>query len=241
MTSTDEAQNYGFAAKVEQQCPVIITSRLYIRPALYRDATALTEILKDPEVSGKVAIFRQPYQHEDSVNLCRLSEENSDGSKGWFMSIFLRGTDQQVGYVLLPFDAPGSGGFLMKPGSPGAENRALPKSGEVGYWLGKDYWGQGYASEALAALLSVAFDYLPLDYVHASTATYNAASKNVLLRHGFVQDLEVFMRATVTGENRPSNNFRLTAEQWGQRILRCAQRPSEKNNANASLLQHEAK
>lgn len=119
------------------------------------------------------------------------------------------------------------------------ESNGLPKSGEVGYWLGKSYWGHGFASEALEALLSVAFDYLPLNYVHASTATYNTASKNVLLRAGFVQDPEVFMRATVAGENRPSNNFRLAAEQWKQRILNHPQRPVEKNKVNSYLLRHD--
>ncbi|MDR3425110.1 MAG: GNAT family protein [Alphaproteobacteria bacterium] len=234
MTNIEELQRNSFAAKVSRQCPVIITNRLYIRPALYRDADALTEILKDPEVSGKIAIFRQPYRHEDSVNLCRLSEENSDGNKGWFMSIFLRSSNQQIGYILLPLDAVGRCGFLMEPDSASTENHAHPKSGEIGYWLGKNYWGQGYASEALDALLSVAFDYLSLDYVRASTATYNVASKNVLLRHGFVQDSEIFMRATVMGEYRPSNNFKITAEQWRQRNFHRAKRPVEQNHAKAS-------
>ncbi|MDD3181296.1 MAG: GNAT family protein [Alphaproteobacteria bacterium] len=242
MTQDNSSANDKPVSETVWKCPVIITDRLYIRPARYCDAEALTDILKDPDVSGKIAIFRQPYQHEDSINLCRLSEENADGSKGWFMSIFLRGIERQIGYILLPMDASGDAGFLMEPcSSSGEDCKFQPKSAEVGYWLGKDHWGQGYASEALKALLSTAFDTLPLDYIHASTATYNEPSKMVLSRHGFVQEPQVFMRQTVTGEDRPSNNFKITAEQWRKRNVPCAQRPAAyRQTAYAGVLRHEA-
>ena len=52
---------------------------------------------------------------------------------------------------------------------------------EVGYWLGRDYWGRGIATEALAAFLTIE-KRRPL---HAFVATHNGASRRVLEKCGF--------------------------------------------------------
>lgn len=51
----------------------------------------------------------------------------------------------------------------------------------VGYWVGRDLWGKGIASRALAAMLR-AVDKRPL---HAHVAKTNAASLRVLQKQGF--------------------------------------------------------
>lgn len=52
---------------------------------------------------------------------------------------------------------------------------------EVGYWIGRAFWGRGVASAALAA-------YLKIDTtrpMHASAAVHNIASQRVLSKNGF--------------------------------------------------------
>lgn len=58
-----------------------------------------------------------------------------------------------------------------------------PQAGEreVGYWIGRSYWGRGVASAALAAFLKVESS-RPL---HAHTALHNIASQRVLVKCGF--------------------------------------------------------
>ena len=51
----------------------------------------------------------------------------------------------------------------------------------VGYWIGREYWGRGVASRALALFL-VEVDERPL---HAFVAAHNAGSIRVLERCGF--------------------------------------------------------
>jgi RimJ/RimL family protein N-acetyltransferase len=53
---------------------------------------------------------------------------------------------------------------------------------EVGYWLGKEFWGKGIASEALNQFLGV----LKSRPLFAHVARHNAASKRVLEKCGFV-------------------------------------------------------
>ncbi len=52
---------------------------------------------------------------------------------------------------------------------------------EVGYWIGRAYWGRGYASQALALFLAE-YGERPL---HARVVKHNAASRRVLEKNGF--------------------------------------------------------
>ena len=53
---------------------------------------------------------------------------------------------------------------------------------EVGYWIGRDHWGRGYATRALAQLLLEMLE-RPL---FAHVADGNVGSRRVLERNGFV-------------------------------------------------------
>jgi len=55
---------------------------------------------------------------------------------------------------------------------------------EIGWRLGKDYWGHGYATEAATAALSVAFERLDCEEVYAFTAVPNLRSQAVMQRLG---------------------------------------------------------
>jgi RimJ/RimL family protein N-acetyltransferase len=56
----------------------------------------------------------------------------------------------------------------------------------VGYWIGKEHWGRGVATQALASLLRIVTE-RPL---HAHVATHNVASIRVLEKCGFQLDRE---------------------------------------------------
>ena len=59
------------------------------------------------------------------------------------------------------------------------------KSCQVGYWLGKKYWGNGFATEALKSILDFGFDQLNLEEIYASYKIGNEGSKRVLMKCGF--------------------------------------------------------
>jgi RimJ/RimL family protein N-acetyltransferase len=52
---------------------------------------------------------------------------------------------------------------------------------EVGYWLGKEFWGKGIASQALTEFLTE----MKIRPLYAHVATHNIASKRVLEKCGF--------------------------------------------------------
>lgn len=52
---------------------------------------------------------------------------------------------------------------------------------EVSYWLGREFWGRGLATQALAVFI----DALPTRPLHARVAKDNVASLRVLQKNGF--------------------------------------------------------
>ena len=63
--------------------------------------------------------------------------------------------------------------------------RGAAQSGSVGYWIGEQYAGKGYMSEALNALIFLAFNELDLSRIEAATLPENAASRKLLEKSGF--------------------------------------------------------
>lgn len=66
------------------------------------------------------------------------------------------------------------------------------QSAEMGYWLGRPYWGRGIMTRAVGQLCAQAFARLPICRIYAEPFARNAASRRVLEKNGFV--LEGIMR-----------------------------------------------
>ena len=90
--------------------------------------------------------------------------------------------------TLPPSSAPGElvGCVGLAAGSAGA-------APELGYWIARDHWGRGFASEAVRALLKLA-RVLGHRQIEARHFVDNPASGRVLVKAGF----------SPTGELRPS-------------------------------------
>ena len=56
---------------------------------------------------------------------------------------------------------------------------------ELGYWIGEDYWGKGYATEACISLISYFFLNSSAEKIYASHMIHNDNSKKILLKLGF--------------------------------------------------------
>jgi RimJ/RimL family protein N-acetyltransferase len=57
---------------------------------------------------------------------------------------------------------------------------------EIGYWIGRPYWGRGYASEAVRLVVAFALEDLGLRRLYAHVLAHNPASGRVLEKAGFV-------------------------------------------------------
>ncbi len=59
---------------------------------------------------------------------------------------------------------------------------------ELGFWIGKEFWGHGYATEASRAIIEYGFEQFHLIRVHACHLSRNGASGKVLAKIGMIHE-----------------------------------------------------
>ncbi len=142
------------------------TKRLILRPWRESDAEALYKYARDPRV-GPAAGWPVHTSVENSREIIRtvLSEPET-------YAVVLKETGEPVGSagLMLPPD----GNLPMGPGE-----------GEIGYWIGVPYWGQGLIPEAVEALLDRGFQELGLHTVWCGYFEGNDKSRRVQVKCGF--------------------------------------------------------
>ena len=160
---------------------MIRTERLNLRRAEGRDLVALHEILRDPEA---MRYWSTP-PHPDLA------------------------TTQEWMDRLLAIDPAGSVEFLVE-----YQGLVIGKVGggvlpEVGYILHRDYWGKGFAYEAMRAVIGFAFAMHPVDHLMADIDPRNVASARLLERLGFVKSGHAENTFCVAGQWSDSDYYRL--------------------------------
>ena len=85
---------------------------------------------------------------------------------------------------------------------------------EIGYALGRAYWGRGYMHEALTGLVEFAFGALGLNRLEADIDPANLASARSLERLGFAKEGYMRERWIVAGEVSDTAFFGLLRREW---------------------------
>ena len=85
---------------------------------------------------------------------------------------------------------------------------------EIGYELNPDCWGNGYATEAAAAMVEFGFRHLGLERITSWCIADNAASARVLERLGFGREGRVVQSEYFKGRWWDALTFSLTADEW---------------------------
>lgn len=91
------------------------------------------------------------------------------------------------------------------------------RSAEIGYLIGPDHRGKGYASEAVTLLLKHLFNDLKMNRVHAQTGAFNVSSIALLERHGFQLEARLRQHHEVDGAFHDDLIFGLLAGEYIQR------------------------
>jgi RimJ/RimL family protein N-acetyltransferase len=86
---------------------------------------------------------------------------------------------------------------------------------EVGWRLARQYWGNGYATEAAAAALSFGFKQLELEEIVSFTVPVNERSTRVMRRLGMSYDqADDFDHPNVAGPLRHHVLYRISKDEW---------------------------
>ena len=85
-------------------------------------------------------------------------------------------------------------------GAIGLHSVSVHEKAEMGYWLGKEYWGKGYASEAAKCMVKFGFEQLHLHRIFAHYFMHNPASRRVMEKAGL--KFEGVLRGEVVKDGR---------------------------------------
>jgi RimJ/RimL family protein N-acetyltransferase len=137
-----------------------------------------------------------------------LSRRESDEIAEWAQALYAR-----EGIGLLAVERREDGAFVGMCGLHHLD--WYPDDVEVAWRLDRAHWGHGYATEAAAAWLDVAFGSLRLRRVISVTDVPNARSRAVMSRLGMVLDHEAVLEED--GESFEAVVYSIDAEQWTRR------------------------
>ncbi|MCX5635179.1 MAG: GNAT family protein [Planctomycetota bacterium] len=150
----------------------IKTKRLIRRPATFNDAADIAMNANDIDVTRYTAHVPFPYSlknAKDFTQLCRKRKSQKSCDDLNFV-IEMRSEKKVIGCL----------GFIRIDYFTG--------KADIGYWLSKNYWQQGFAFEAVNALIKFAFTTLKLQRLEAAIYIENHASQTLVKKLGFKKE-----------------------------------------------------
>lgn len=174
----------------------IVTDRLLLRRWLETDAESLFKYAKDPDI-GPIAGWPPHTSIENSLEIIRTVFAAPET-----YAVVSKETEEPIG----------SCGIMFSNGLHSDEIK--DGEAEIGYWIGKPYWGQGLIPEAVKTLLSRCFNELGLDTVWCGYYEGNNKSKRVCEKCGFKYHHTNFDIISPLGDRRTEHFYLMTKEDY---------------------------
>ena len=178
----------------EKLIPILESQRIVLRPYQLSDAQNVQRLAGEKIIAKMTANIPHPY-------VDGMAEEWISKHEHWFknretiaLAIQLSETGEHIGTISI--------------------TQIDGKSGNLGYWVGIPYWGNGYCSEAASLIIEYGFYEYGLDLIYARHLPENPASGKVMTKNGFEYKNEVLVG------DRELLHFELPISKW-QNINKC--------------------
>lgn len=146
--------------------PTIKTERLILRPFTLADAPEVQRLVGERDIASTTMHIPHPYEDGMAEEWIAAYQERFDRGEQVRFAITHREQDYLIGAIDL---------FAID---------SQHDKAELGYWIGKPYWNQGYCTEAASALLKYGFETLELNRIYATHFSRNPASGRVMQKVG---------------------------------------------------------
>lgn len=173
----------------KRQSFALETERLTLRKPTRADVRGIATLANDRRIAEMTRCLPHPYTPDDAL---RFVDAVAGDSRE--MVFLVEHNHVPVGVV---------GVDWSKPHAP-----------ELGYWLGVDYWGRGFATEAARAVIDYALEEFDVDRMVSGARVVNPASRNVLEKCGFQWTGVELHRVRALGSSTPIDRFRLSRSVW---------------------------
>lgn len=171
------------------------TRRLWLRWPRQIDGQAVARLAGEKDVALMTASIPYPYPPEKADAFVLASRrENMEGTS--------------LTLAISPKGKPGTliGLVSLTPDGPGVA--------ELGFWLGRPYWGEGFMTEAVEAMIDAYFSIAGGEAIVASTQVVNLNSRRVLEKCGFAHLGSGSRDLPARGGSHPVEEFRLDRRGW---------------------------
>jgi RimJ/RimL family protein N-acetyltransferase len=145
--------------------PLLETPRLKLRSFQAADAADIVRLAGDREIAATTRMIPHPYELPMAQAWLESLPAAQERGESLNLALTLRSSGELMGAI----------GLVLN---------AVDHHGELGYWVGKPYWDNGYATEAAKAVVDYAFGVLHLHRIFAHHFSRNAPSGRVMQKLG---------------------------------------------------------
>lgn len=143
---------------------ILETDRLLLRAYEKEDASQAQVLAGDKDVA-ETTFLPHPYTLEMAENWISTHPELIQNGEAFPFAVVLKEEDRLIGTMTLRVDK-------------------LHNKGELAYWVGKDYWNLGYATEAAKKVIEFGFEEQNLNRIWAPVMSKNTASGKLMQKVG---------------------------------------------------------
>lgn len=154
--------------KLAPEQPTLTTERLVLRPLGASDAPTVQRLAGEKDVASTTRLIPHPYPPGMAEHWI-----------GTLPELYQRAEMINWGIAI-------DGGLLL--GTIRLTLNPVDNHAEMGYWVGKPYWNNGYCTEAARAVVAYGFEKLDLERIYANYMARNPASGRVLAKLGMIEE-----------------------------------------------------
>ena len=175
--------------------PTIHASRILLRPFSLDDAAAVQLLAGEYEIADTTLSIPHPYEDGMAEDWIDGRAEQFQAEMNANFAIVEKVSLQLIGAVSLAVDKDAH-------------------KAELGYWIGKPYWNQGYATDAAESIIDYGFKHLRLNRIVARHFVRNPASGRVMQKVGMVYEGTLRKDVIKWGKYEDLHLYSLLRDEW---------------------------
>lgn len=182
----------------------IITDRLLIRDHVNEDLAQMHKLLSNNEAMHYMPEIRTNTLEESKENLYEaIKESKLENRTKYFFAIIIRETNEYVGDI----------GYTVTADC--AEGRIV----NLGYFTSQVYWGNGFVTEAVKAVINYAFTQDRVIKIETGCIKENVGSEQVMKKAGMIKEAELKKHVLLNFKLYDRVEYRLLKEEWKEQNM----------------------
>ena len=183
---------------MEEQ-PILESDRLRLRPFTLTDAPLIQHLAGTREIADTTISIPHPYSLSRAQEWITSHPREFSAGNAVHFAIECKEIQQLIGAIAL------------------RDIELEHLQGELGYWIGVEFWGRGYANEAAKTAIAYGFEGLHLHRIYAYHMARNPASGRILLKQGMRREGLLRDRVRKWGSFEDVCLYAILEEEWRDR------------------------